>query len=77
MKTWTLVWFLIFPPEGSNPNFTWEATQINKLTMEECFSQLAEKDNTFRERTLTGEIAGSELYCKDQRGTPVPIEQRD
>lgn len=66
MKTWTLVWFLIFPPEGPNKDVTWEATRIPNLTSEQCFAQLAEKDQEYKNLTMSGDVLGHEIYCRNE-----------
>ena len=76
MKTWTLVWFLVFPPTDDGKN-TWEYSREINLTMEQCFAKLADKDDQYNTDALDGKIVGHEIYCKDERGTPIPIEQRN
>jgi len=64
MKTWTLVWFLIFPPAGVNKDVTWEFFSEADLTHTQCFESLAEKEAEFSQQALDGNIKGFEIYCK-------------
>ncbi len=66
MKTWTLVWFLIFPPAGVNKDVSWEFFSETNLTQEQCFEGLAEKEAEFSQQALDGNIKGFEIYCKGE-----------
>lgn len=77
MKTWTLVWFLVFPPAGVNKDVTWEYFHEKDVTYKSCIAQVAEKVAQYDQELLDGNILGYEAYCKDQRGTSVPIEKRN
>jgi len=68
MKTWVLVWILVFPPEGVNKPTTWEFKSTQGMTMEQCFSELAEMDQNFKMLAQEGEILGHEIYCRDKNG---------
>lgn len=71
MKTWTLVWFLVFPPNDSGQT-TWELHKHENITRQECFHLLAEYDAEFKERALDGDIRGHEIYCTGpERQGPV------
>lgn len=70
MKTWTLVWFLVFPPNDSG-QVEWELHTAEAATQGQCFEWLAAKDAEFREDALEGEIAGHEIYCKGPDVGPV------
>lgn len=75
MKTWTLVWLLIFPPNDSGQaNFEEHRVQLD--TFSECVEQLAERDEQFRNDTAEGKLWGHTIYCRDNRGVKVEIEQR-
>lgn len=63
MKTWTLVWFLVFPPNDAG-QVEWELHTAEFEARSECFVQLAAKDEEFREQAMDGVIAGHEIYCK-------------
>ena len=63
MKTWTLVWFLVFPANDSG-KVEWELHKAENITRQECFVQLAAKDAEFKEQAMDGIIAGHEIYCK-------------
>ena len=67
MKTWTLVWFLVFPPEGPNQDVTWEAAKLTNLTRTECFEQLADKDQEYRDLINSGDAVGHEVYCRNEK----------
>jgi hypothetical protein len=64
MKTWTLVWFLVFPPNDSGDT-VWESSRTTDLTRAQCIEQLVEKDQELKNQTLDGNIIGHELYCKE------------
>lgn len=70
MKTWTLVWFLVFPPNDAGQT-TWELHTQGDLTRQQCFHLLAEKDADFKEDAMDGEIMGHEIYCKGTENGPV------
>lgn len=76
MKTWTLVWFLVFPPEGPNQDITWESIHENDLTQQQCLDRKEKNKRNFEHKLANGELVGFEIYCKDNRGTPVKIERR-
>jgi hypothetical protein len=67
MKTWTLVWFLVFPPNDSG-QVEWELHTAEMNSRQACFVQLAAKDAEFREAAMDGKIAGHEIYCKGPEG---------
>ena len=62
MKTWTLVWFLVFPPNDAGQT-EWSLNTEKNLTRQECFHLLAEKDAQFKEDAMDGKIRGHEIYC--------------
>lgn len=63
MKIWTLVWFLVFPPETDSTEVRWEEAKTHNLTSEVCFEMLVDKDLEFKLEMETGEIIGYDLYC--------------
>ena len=65
MKTWTLVWFLIFPPNDAG-EAKFEMHSIANLSSQQCFEMLAEKDNQFLEEAHDGKLAGHEIYCREE-----------
>lgn len=65
MKTWILIWFLVFPPAGPNQDVTWETKQEGGLTMTECFDFMVEKDILFKQLKEDGKVIGINLYCKE------------
>lgn len=64
MKTWTLVWFLIMPPTEDG-QVVWEYGQNTNMTYAECVSQLAEDDLAYSLMAQKKEIAGHEIYCRE------------
>ena len=64
MKIWTLVWFLIYPANDEGMT-TWEIHQVEDITLAQCASFLAKKDEELRELTRDGKIVGHEIYCKE------------
>ena len=66
MKTWILVWFLVYTPAGPNKDVIWESSRETNLTMTQCFELLTEKDVELRQQTLDGNIVGHELYCREE-----------
>ncbi len=67
MKTWILIWFLVYPPAGPNQDVTWETVQHGGLTMQDCFEQMAEKDVQFKLLHEDGKVIGIQLYCKEDK----------
>lgn len=67
MKTWILVWLLIYPPAGPNKDVTWEYSREINLTQQECIDLLVEKDIVLKQETLAGNLIGHELYCKEEK----------
>ncbi len=65
MKTWILVWFLVFPPAGPNQDITWQTFQDGGLTMSACFELMGEKDVEFKQLKEDGKVIGVQLYCKE------------
>jgi hypothetical protein len=65
MKTWTLVWFLVFPPNDDGLT-TWEYSKTTDLTQSECFAELAELDMQYRLMAMEGLVSGHEIYCKEE-----------
>jgi len=66
MKTWILVWFLVYAPEGPNKDVTWESVSEADLTMQQCFKLLTMKEAELRQQMLDGKIIGHQLYCKEE-----------
>ena len=64
MKTWTLVWFLVFPPNDAGQT-TWELHSATDITEQTCYEWMAAKDEEFRMDVLDGKIIGHEIYCKN------------
>ena len=62
MQTWTLVWFLLFPPtdEGAVP---FETGAQQNLTEEECNHALAEADLQYHLMKKEELITGYVLTC--------------
>jgi hypothetical protein len=67
MKTWTLVWFLVFPPQAGDTEVTWNLLQQSDLTNSQCFELLVEKDVELRTLTEDRKLAGYEVYCKEDK----------
>lgn len=66
MKIWTLVWFLVLPP--NDDGFTeWEYGQNTNITFSECAEQLAENDSDYRIMMQDNEILGYEIYCRETK----------
>lgn len=65
MKTWVLVWFLIFPPTGPNKDVTWVYNHQGNMTEQECYDLLEEKDTMLKHKALAGDIVGHEVHCKE------------
>ena len=66
MKTWTLVWFLIFPQTEVNKDVTWEFFSESELTQTQCFDAWVEKEAEFSQQVLEKNILGFQIYCKGE-----------
>ena len=64
MKTWTLVWFLISPPNDAG-QVEWEAGQLTDLPQAQCEAELAEDDLQYLLLAKEGVLVGHEIYCKE------------
>lgn len=64
MKTWILVWFIMYPPAGPNQDVTWIEFQESNLTRVECFNLLVDKVN---ELDADEDVVGHEIYCKEKK----------
>jgi len=56
MEIWTLVWFLVFPPEPGSSEVRWEELKTPDLTSDVCFERLVDKDLEFKLKLETGEM---------------------
>ena len=65
MKTWALIWYLVFPPAGPNQDVTWEAGIQGDLTESVCRSTQVEEELNYEHKLANGDIVGFEIYCKD------------
>lgn len=63
MKTWTLVWFLVFPPNDAGMA-RWEMHSQPDMTYSACVKLLAQKDAEYREDAELGEIMGHTIHCE-------------
>ena len=67
MKTWTLVWFLVFPPEGPNKDVTWESGREINMTYSACVAEVAEKEAKYYGYMSDKSVVGYEVYCREQK----------
>jgi len=65
MKTWMLVWFLVYPPSEGGTGVTWEYSQEVNLTRQKCFELLVDKDIELTQHTIDGKLVGHQVYCKE------------
>lgn len=70
MKTWTLVWFLVFPPNDSG-QVEWELHTADTSGETECNLQLAAKDKELEQQVLQNELSGYNIYCNAPKKIPV------
>lgn len=75
MKTWVMVWFLVYPANDDG-SVHWESGVTKSMTESECYHEVVEKDLQYTLLLEEKSLTGFTLYCKDRRGTKVPVEQR-
>lgn len=64
MKTWTLIWLLVYPPSDDGL-LGWHSSREHNLTQTECHALLDEKEAEWVGQLAAGEIVGYEIYCKE------------
>lgn len=65
MKTWTLVWMLIFPADDAGM-YGFEYHKQADLTYSRCVELLAKKDQQFKDDVVDGKIAGHQIFCREE-----------